>query len=49
MFCRQEAAQVLDLFNKFYLVQNNKIAVNPIATDAREKKIIADLESLEFH
>jgi hypothetical protein len=41
------AAWFPDMFCKFYLVKNNKIAKNAATTTARVK-IIADLESLEF-
>ncbi len=42
------AALVLDMFCKFYLVKNHKIAINSTTTNASEK-IKTDLESFEFH
>ncbi len=36
-FCRQEAARLPDMFYKFNLVQNNKIAKKLTTTKDREK------------
>ncbi len=46
-FCRQVPALVADMFRKFYLVKNPKIANNSATTEAREK-IRPHLKSLEF-
>jgi hypothetical protein len=36
-FCRQVAAWFPDMFSKFYLVKNHKIANNSTTAEAREK------------
>ncbi len=46
-FCHQVAALVPDMFCKFHLVKNHKIANNSATTEAREK-IRTYLESLEL-
>ncbi len=46
-FSRQVAAQVTDMFCKFYLVKSYKNANKSAAIKAREK-ISTDLKSLEF-
>jgi hypothetical protein len=47
IFCHQVAAWLPDLFCKFYLVKNHKVAKNSTTTRARGK-FCKGLESLEF-
>jgi hypothetical protein len=46
-FCLQVAAWVSDMFCKFYLMKNHKIAQHSTTAKA-SKKISTDLETLEF-
>jgi hypothetical protein len=46
-FCHQVAAWVPDMFCKYHLVKNHKIANNSTTSKSREK-ISTELESLEF-
>jgi hypothetical protein len=45
-FCHQMAAAFPDMFCKFYLLKNHKMAKNSTTAKAREK-MSTDLESLE--